>query len=97
MKNKYKLVVTFKKRYEKLKNARPSHSKRVRRVLEEVLRKWGIDRAAYHGGDLTGNLISKFCLNVEQIFGEIKEKSRTYVEDRHHGCLATEEEVNTVA
>ena len=68
----------------------------MRRVVEEILRKWGIDRAAYHGGDLTGNPISKFCLNAEQIFGEIKEKLRTYVEDRHHGCLATEEEVNTV-
>ena len=91
-----KIVVTFKKRYEELKNARPSHLKRVRRVVEEILRKWGIDRAAYHGGDLTGNLISKFCLNAEQIFGEIKEKLRTYVEDRHHGCLVTEEEVKTV-
>jgi len=68
----------------------------VRRLVEEVLRKWGIDRAAYHGGDLTGNLISKFCLSAENIFGEIKEKLRTYVEDHQHGCLATEEEVNTV-
>jgi len=37
LKDKYKLVVTFKKQYEELKNARPSHSKRVRRVVEEIL------------------------------------------------------------
>ena len=96
LKQKNTLVKAFKKRYEELKNARPIHSKRVRRVTEEILKKWGIDRAAYHGGDLTGNPITKFCNYASDIFHEIEEKLLRYVQDGEHKCLATAEEVTIV-
>jgi len=81
LKQKNTLIKAFKKWYEELKNTCPIHSKHVRRVTEEILKKWGIDSAAYHGGDLTGNPITKFCNSASENFREIEEKLLQYVQD----------------
>ena len=65
-KNKQKNIA--KKELDKEKNKRSPASKKMKAAVEDVMRKYGIDRAAYHGGDLTGNPITRFCYQANHIF-----------------------------
>lgn len=94
--NKGKLVTLFRKRYQILIGKRPRHARMLKRVVEKILKKYGVDRGAYHGGDLIGTHITKFCYNCDAIFDEIKAKLLEYVETIGHNCLADADEVNTV-
>jgi hypothetical protein len=44
----------------------------VRSQLENILKHYDIDRAAYHGGDLTGTHVERFLQNAEDIITEFK-------------------------
>ena len=46
----------------------------IRIELEKVLKKHGIERPPYHGGDLTGVKVQVLFQNVDVIFGEFQEK-----------------------
>jgi hypothetical protein len=51
----------------------PMASRRLRSVIEQDhLKPHGIDRAAHHGGDLTGPSVRNLMSNAEVIFGGIK-------------------------
>jgi hypothetical protein len=72
--NDKRICAAIKKRYESLQSKRTWRSRLVKRTVEAILRKHGIERAAYHGGDLTGAHIQSFCNRASVIFMEIEEK-----------------------
>jgi len=64
--------------------------------MEDTLRDYGIDRASYHGGALTGNPVSRFCLKSDEIFDAFQDQLLDYVADPTHTCLADEQEVRVM-
>ena len=87
---------TYTNKYKALFKKRKPNSKVVRNKMDEILRKHKIDRGAHHGGDLTGNPITEWCHNAEEIFDEIERECLAIVRDDDRVCLATEEEVTIV-
>ena len=57
---------------EKLKEV-PKHLLYIRGCIEEILKTYGIDRAAHHGGDLVGGAIRKMMANGRSICDDICE------------------------
>ena len=69
----FHLETNFRKVYKKEYEKRKTHDKDVRKEIEAILRKHGIDRAAHHGGELTGPFLRKLSENAEKIFQDLKQ------------------------
>jgi hypothetical protein len=83
------MIVSKKKELDMYK-ARRGKKGRVRFKLEKKLKENGIDRPAYHGGDLTGVKVKVLLQNIDKIFGEEFKEIIMEVEDREVG----DDEVN---
>ncbi|GFH54360.1 hypothetical protein CTEN210_10836 [Chaetoceros tenuissimus] len=96
IKERKKLLDVVKREYEGFGKKRNWRGLTVRRTIEALLRKHGIDFSAYHGGDLTGRPIQNFCENANQIFEEIQTVLIETVNSPGYSCLANENEVRDV-
>ena len=94
--NSKRICAAIKKRYEGLQSKRTWRSRLVKRTVEAILRKHGIERAAYHGGDLTGAHIHIFCNKASVIFSEIEEKLLDIHNAEGYEGLADEIEIKDV-
>jgi hypothetical protein len=47
--------------------------KQLRAKIEAILKTYGIDQGAHHGGDMVGNSCRKYLMNSESIMSQIKE------------------------
>ena len=65
----------------------------VRIKLENILKKYGIDRPTYHSGDLTGVKVKVLLQNIDVIFGE---EFRTVLIDAAEDSDVDEEEIKKV-
>ena len=62
------IVKKFKKIWTKERNKRKNWESPVRNKLEQVLLQHNIERASYHGGDLTGKNIINLFNNADAVF-----------------------------
>jgi hypothetical protein len=71
IKEQRKEVVKVKKLLTSEENKVPKAQRIMRAKIEEVLKKAGIDSAAYHGGDLTGNSVKILMGRASDLFSEL--------------------------
>ena len=67
-----KIVKAKKRDTDNFRSTRGIHTP-VRMMVENCLRKYNIDRAKYHGGQLEGTTVMRLFQNAESIFGEMKQ------------------------
>lgn len=96
IKERKKLLDVVKREYEDFGKKRNWRGRTVRRAVEALLRKHGIDFSAYHGGDLTGRPIQTFCEKANELFEEIQTVLVDTVNSPGYSCLANENEVRDV-
>ena len=65
------LLKNVKQRLKKAEKGK--YPKRLKSKIEAILKKYGIDKAAYHGGDMVGNDCIRFMQKAAEIFVEIQE------------------------
>jgi hypothetical protein len=68
-----KEVQTFQKALANEGKAVPKAQRMIQGKIEEILQKSGIDLAAYHGGDLTGNAVRHLMGKATALFSELSD------------------------
>jgi hypothetical protein len=78
-----------KKHLESVSALFKTKDKKLRAEIETILKAYGIDQGAHHGGDMVGNSCKKFLSHSTSIMGEIKELLCTVGEDSQmtHGAI----------
>ena len=93
IKDQKKAVAKVKKELDTYRTKRGKRGE-VRARMERALRKHGIDRPAYHGGDLTGVKVKVLLQKIDVIFGD--EFEQILLEVPVNERLATNDEVKTM-
>lgn len=91
------LASKFKSNTEKLKGfkkARKSQEDSVCTKIDKILKKYDINRAAYHGGDLQGNDVIKLMENAEEIMADVQD---LFIREREcERCKFSEQEIRII-
>jgi hypothetical protein len=84
------LLQAQKKRLETREKDRKKSGLPIRALFEVILKKHGVDRAAHHGGDLTGVSIGIMFNRSEAILGDLKTFLHEEVAPCDRACDDTE-------